>query len=381
MAMYSLSRSYTLLGHKVSILTMCTPKHDISKEDRKWISSFAKLYTVNVDTSIRIFRLILNYFFSRKPYNAVRFIFPDFTRRLRKILQNETFDIIQIEGLYLVPYIFEIRRHSKAIVSFRAHNVEHEIWDRISQTEEQRFRKRYFLSLAKRIARLERNMINLYDIIVPITHRDEERFNHMGNHKPSFVCHAGLDPDQIASTGSSLNQSSLFFIGSLEWKPNQDGLLWFVRHVWPELIKRNPNLKFHIAGRNAPSWLLPLLKQHGIEFYGEIANAQSFMIAHGIMVAPCFSGSGMRVKIIEAMSMGNPVITTAMGAEGLEVSHGEHLLIADSRESFLQETEHLIKNAEYYMKIGSNAQKFIRMHFNPLLQAEGLLEFYKLHLA
>jgi polysaccharide biosynthesis protein PslH len=218
--------------------------------------------------------------------------------------------------------------------------------------------------------------MNQYDVIVPITKRDREQFDQLGNQKPSYVCPAGLDPDITDATVIPPFRSSLFFIGSLEWKPNQDGLIWFVQQVMPVMRNQFPDLQLHIAGRNAPSWLAAHLNLPGVEFYGEIADARVFMQNHGILVAPCFSGGGMRVKIIEAMSIGLPVVTTPIGAEGLEAIHEEQLLIADSIESFVKEIDRLIKNPEFYMKIGNNAHTFIQLHFNSLHMARDLVAFY-----
>lgn len=380
MAMYSHTRCFVLLGHNVTVLTMCTNKHSMSEDDKAWLSSFTRLYTVAVNTSVNLLHLVFNFIFSHMPYNAVRFISPAYKRQLVSILKSDTFDLVQLEGLYLVPYINVIRRHSEALIALRAHNVEHELWERIAQTETHTLKKYYFTSLASRIANFETAALNLYDLLVPITPRDLEQFHSMGNQKPARVCPAGLDPDALAEQVVPPFQAALFFLGSLEWKPNQDALLWFVQHVFPKIRNRYPELLLHIAGRNTPTWLPRVLAKPGVVFHGEVPDARDFIREHGIMVAPCFSGGGMRVKIIEGMYTGKPVVTTTIGAEGLEARHGEHILIADTADGFADELISLLNNPEYFRKIGHNALNFIRLHFDNLKVAGELTDFYLEHL-
>jgi len=258
--------------------------------------------------------------------------------------------------------------------------VEHELWERIAHTETHALKKFYFTSLAGRIARFETGALNRYDLLVPITHRDMEQFHLMGNQKPTQVCPAGLDPDALAEQVVPPFQPALFFLGSLEWKPNQDGLLWFVNQVFPQVRQLFPEIALHVAGRNAPTWLPRLLAKPGVVFHGEVPDAREFIRERGIMVAPCFSGGGMRVKIIEGMYTGKPVVTTTIGAEGLEARHRTHILIADTADGFVEELSSLLNSPEYYRRIGHNALNFIRLHFDNLKVAGDLADFYIEHL-
>jgi polysaccharide biosynthesis protein PslH len=384
LAMFNLAVSLQRLGHEVTVLAMCTPKHSLSEEDRLRFAGFLPVHLVEVDTSIRLHLLLMNFLFSKKPYNALRFISSDFEYKLAGLLAEQSFDVIQLEGLYLTPYIPVIRDHSKGLIALRAHNVEHEIWLHLASTERKLPRKWYFASLAKRIRHLESVIMNHYDLLVPITFHDLEHFNRMGNTRPAHVCPAGVDfmpgPSGETVTLTPKHEFSVFFLGSLDWLPNQEGLLWFITRVLPQLLNRHPALRMHIAGRNAPTRLVEQLHKPGILFHGEVENAAGFMKANGILVAPCFSGSGMRVKIIEAMALGIPVITTPLGAEGLPVKNGEDILLASQAEDFLQQTEKLLRNPDFYEEIGQQAQQLVMRNFNNIDLASGLADFYKMHL-
>jgi glycosyltransferase involved in cell wall biosynthesis len=389
LAMFNLARSLNRLGHEITVLTMYTPKHRLTDEKKQEFTKLMNVHAVYVDTTPHWPTLLCNLIFSGKPYNVLRFLSKSFETELTRLLLAENFDVVQLEGLYLTQYITVIQQYSTALVVLRAHNVEHEIWERILIAEKNLFRKSYFKILAKRIKRFEYQNINRYDLLVPITKRDLEQFNDMGNVRPALVCSAGVDVDSdSAATGNTrvigvsttAGNFSLFFLGSLDWIPNQEGLLWFLSSVFPLLHRQYPELELHVAGRNAPANLVKKIAVPGVIFYGEIADSREFMMANTIMIAPCFSGSGMRVKLIEAMAIGKPVITTPIGAEGLTVEHNENIIIADNAGDFFQHLERLMKYPDLCLKIGQNAQKFVFEKFNNLDIASTLAGFYIAHL-
>jgi polysaccharide biosynthesis protein PslH len=314
------------------------------------------------------------------PYNAERFLFPAFEMEMVNVLQSASFDIVQLEGLYLMPYADIIHRHSKAKAVLRAHNIEHEIWKRISQTEKNPLKKFYSRVLAKRLRLFEEAAVNRYDLLVPITERDRDEFNRMGNVKPSFVCPAAPEGLGITTPVSVMPSDSLYFLGSLDWMPNQEGLLWFIKEVFPKVKSHNEKVTFHVAGRNAPGWLVEKIRGNGIYFHGEIPDASRFMREHGILVSPCFSGGGMRVKIVEAMTQGKPVVTTSIGAEGLNTVHEMNILISDSPDEFADHIDRLLKFPDFYMKIGMNALSFVRQNYDNMKITADLATFYKTHI-
>ena len=379
-ASLNLTKGFGFLGHKVTILSMNTEKHRIKKKDipdnLKAISDF---HLVDVPAQITFWAALRNFLFSRLPYNAERFISEDYSHALIKLLKKKKFDLIQLEGLYLCPYIALIRRHSKAKIVYRAHNIEHEIWNRTAQMT-RGFKKLYLKHLSKRIKRFEISYLNEYDLLVPITERDAVMLNKMGNIKPYFTSQTGIDLSFLVPNAKHLEYPSLFHIGSLDWSPNQEGLIWFLYNCWPIIIKKYPELKFYIAGRNAPAWLEKKFNLKNIVYLGEIEDAYEFINSKAIMVVPLFSGSGMRIKIVEGMALGKPIITTTIGTEGIETTSGENILIANDAESFNESVYTLIEEREIFDKIGKNAIDFIRKKFDNLALAAQLIEFYKNHL-
>lgn len=379
-ACMNLARGFSLLGHQVTILAMNTVKHHITfGEIPESVKELAEFKLINVPARISPVSALLNLLFSKKPYNATRFISKAFAEELKKILQENEYDVIQLEGLYVCPYIKVIRENSKAKIIYRAHNIEYEIWSRTAIMAHG-FEKYYLRNLSKRIKRFETQILNQYDLLVPITSRDGNILNKLGNTKPAHVSQTGIDSSVLIPNSKNLNHPTLFHIGSLEWSPNQEGLIWFFENCWDAIREKYPDLKFYVAGRNAPPWFQKMLNLPNVVFKGEVADAYEFMNSKSIMVVPLFSGSGMRIKIIEGMALGKPIVTTPVGTEGISTTSGENIIVVTDAEGFVQSISDLIENRDFFDKISKNTIEFIHENFDNLSSAGALIEFYKKHI-
>ncbi len=378
-ACLNMTKGFSMLGHEVTVLSMNTSKHHVRLKDMPvGLRSIADFRFVEVPAYINWIEAAFNLMFSRLPYNAQRFISDDFTQELAKLLNEKTFDVVQLEGLYLCPYIPVIRKYSQARIAYRAHNIEYEIWERTAILSEG-LRAKYLKNLSKRIKRFEESYLNSYDLLVPITDRDGQILDKLGNSKPKHTSQTGIDFASLVPTAKKLEFPSLFHIGALDWAPNQEGLIWFFDNCWTKIREKCPNVKFYLAGRNAPDWFERRIKRAGVEYLGEINDAYDFINSKAIMVVPLFSGSGMRIKIIEGMSLGKPIVTTDIGTEGIPTTNSENILIANDAEQFVDAVVKLVNDRELADNIGKNAIGFIQEKFDNLSQAEALIEFYKQH--
>ncbi len=379
-ATFNIMKGLLDLGHELTLLTMSTPKHPFTSENlplnEKTTIHVEQVY---VNTEIHIIKAFNNLIFSKLPYNAIRFFSKNYMKRLVSLLRNESFDFIQLEGLYLTPYIKIIRQYSDAIIVYRAHNIEHEIWKRYTGNISNPLKKWYLQIMAKRLKHFEIRALNTYDLLVPITTRDADELNLLGNTRPVHVSPAGIEINKEYDAGKNTEFPVLFYIGSLDWMPNHEGLTWFLEQVWPIVNNQFPTLQFYIAGRNAPEWLIKKIKIKNCKYMGEVKNAAEFMQSHTVMIAPLFSGSGMRVKIIEGMSLGKTIITTTTGAEGLNTTHRKNILIADTTDDFINEITYLINHSDECQKIGKNARKFVETNFENSRIISDLENFYKLN--
>jgi len=379
-ATMNLTRGFALLGHDVTVISMNTAKHHIDiSEIPESIKDWAEFRLVEVPAKVAFIPALFNFIFSDKPYNAIRFISKKFAGKLVALLKEKEFDIIQLEGLYVCPYISIIRKYSNAKIVYRAHNIEHEIWERTSRLSGG-FVRTYLRNLSKRIKRFEKGILNKYDLLVPITERDGRLLTDLGNSKPMHVSPTGIDTTALIPHSKNLEHPSLFHLGSLEWSPNQEGLIWFIDKCWPLIHDKFPELKFYIAGRNAPEWLIKKFDAPNIVFKGEVPDAYEFMNSKSIMVVPLFSGSGMRIKIIEGMALGKPIVSTSIGTEGISTTSGKNIVVANNEDEFLQSVTGLINNKETFNLISRNAIEYIHEKFDNLALAGALAGFYKKHI-
>jgi len=374
-AIFNIAKGLAELGNYVRILAMNTSKHKIETQSLAVFDNI-EITFVDVNTEINVFKAFVNYMFSILPYNATRFISKDYSNKLKEILKSETFDIVQLEGPYVGFYIPIIKKLSKARIVLREHNLEHEIWLRILNQKKNIIQKIYLKNLTKRIAKFEKKIIKLCDAILPITPRDKEQLLKEGYSQPMHLTPVGIDVPTIDL--KITHQNAITYIGALDWMPNQEGLIWFIDKVWPEVIKNNPYIIFHIAGRNAPIWLeKKLTSTKNVLFHGEVDSSYNFLRAADIMIVPLFSGSGMRVKIIEAMAYGKVVITTSIGIEGIEAIHNEHLFVTDDPQKFTNYILDLIGDEDMKIKIINKAINLVKEKYDNIKISTSLNDFYR----
>ncbi|MFW5793530.1 MAG: glycosyltransferase family 4 protein [Bacteroidota bacterium] len=376
-ASLSLAKSLERAGNKITLLAANTSKHKVNTKDiPEDIHRKLNIHIVDIDTDINLNDALVNLLFSSLPYNGIRFYQKNFTQALSSILRTEKFDIIQLEGLYMGLYYDDIRKISDVPIVMRSHNVEHIIWERNSFFEKNFFKKIYYQILSKRIGRFEEKMIKKLDAYIPITEHDANIFRKISSKTPIHVAVAGIDPKTIdEKIKTSCN--SVFFIGALDWIPNQEGIKWFVDKVWPGVYSKFPDKKLHIAGRNAPDWLIKFFLKPGIIFHGEIPDAKKYMTEHGIMIVPLFAGSGMRIKILEGMSLGLSIITTSIGVEGINAKDDEEVIIANTANNFIEKICYVLENPDICRNIGKRAMSFVVQNYDNDRIANSLTHFYK----
>lgn len=372
-AMFDVLNGLTKSGNEVTVFTINTPKHNQPKSvlDGKCKS----VVSVNVDTKIKPLKAFLN-LFKKTPYNFERFINNKVSEELIKLLQSEQFDIIQVEGAQVAYYIEIIKKHTKTPVILRAHNVESKIWERLSKQESNPFKKWYLGYLANGIDWYEKKYLNQFDKIIAITERDKQVFESKGIKKNVSVVPAGVDFDRLEGKTVNTKTQTLFVLGDLNWKPNEEGLKWFINTLWDKVLKACPDIELHIAGKNTPKWL-----EKGdfknVKLHGFVESAEEFMKTYDLMLVPLLSGSGMRLKIIEGMALKKNILTTSLGAEGIEYADNKNIYIRDKQEDWLKLISAYYRGKIDSKEVGENAYQFAKeIHDNKIITAN-FVEQYK----
>ena len=376
-ATFNLSRSLHRLGWEVSLLVMNTTKHRFDADKIPPACHFFKnIYPVEVDNRITAWGALKS-IFQGKSYILSRFDSGAYGLKLSEILQSEAFDVVQLETVYMAHYTTLIRQISNAAIAMRAHNVEHEIWQRYAADTANPLRKWYIQLQNKSLRIFEVEKLKEYDLLIAITGRDLQVFRDLGFDKQGLVAPAGIDLSEYQPGYNCFQKKlSLAFIGALDWMPNQAGILWFIEKAWPELRRQFPWLEFHVAGKNTPSWLLKK-EVEGVIFHGEIEDAKAFLNSHPVLLAPLFSGSGIKIKVLEGMALGRLVITTSIGAEGIPAIDGEHFLLAETPEDFVRKVSWCIGHPGEMFETGQNARRFAGDFFDNNKIAKRVGEIYQ----
>jgi len=372
--MYNMIRGFHEAGTKVSLLCFNTIKHFVTEEELPPIfNSLEYFRTVNIDTKVTP-RGILKNLFSKDSLHVSRFKNAEFTKLLKTLVLSSNYDVVQIEGIKMAQYAIYIRDYSKVKIGYRAHNVEYMIWERLASHEWNFARRVYLKLLSKKLRKFELRIAKYINAVIPITSKDKENLLEMGFKLPMHVSPTGLDIEKYVPDKSHI-EWGIYHLGSLDWMPNQQSLIWFLERVWPRIIEKEPAIKFNIAGRNIPDYIYKYGSEN-IKILGEITNAMEFTNQNGIMIVPLLSGSGMRIKIIEAMALGKPIVSTSIGAEGIECTHGKDIMIADGAEEFVNAVIRCYCDRNMAEKIGENAREMVIEFYDNKKIIHSLLNFY-----
>lgn len=377
---YTYTRAFAQLGHRVTVLAMNTPKHNYSIADVPPEElALASYETVFVNTNLNPFKAFVN-LFGKGSYNVERFISRKFAKRLAEYLQQHNFDIIELESSYLIPYTPIIRQHSQAPIVVRLQNAEHIIWQRLADEERFLPKRLYLQLLAQRMKQFELTLHHHCDALLPVSPVDEVFFREVAKvDKPMFLLPFSLDTRLYAQQHLGIDNDfpSLFFLGALDWIANVQGLFWFLDGAWQILHEQHPNLKFYIAGRKMTDDIKQRLDTYpNVITVGEVPNALVFMLSKSIMLVPLLAGSGMRVKIVEGMALGKPIVATSIAAEGIGYTNGKNILIADTIEQYIAAINQYLANQKEAENIGAAAQQFAAEAHDVISITRRLLDFY-----
>ena len=344
-------------GFHVTFLCMETDKHPSQTSITNTNLNFKSIY---VNTKLKIALALLN-MFTKKSYILSRFNQKVFRKALKKILKTHTFDTILFESLFTSDYLNTVNEHSNAKKLYRAHNIEHHIWFEQSNQNKNILKKWYLNIQSERLKNEEIKFWNNIDSILSISETDR---SHIIQECPTPIHTIGLyiEKRHLQHNDQS-TKVDFFHLGAMDWLPNQDGMNWILKDVFPKVKQTEKSAEIHLAGRAMPNRLKSHI-QDGYYNHGEVSNAIDFMSKHKVMLVPLFSGSGIRIKIIEGMSLGKCIISTSIGVKGINCSKNKNILIANTENEFIETMCFCIQNPDKVNEIGNEAKKYARENFS-----------------
>jgi glycosyltransferase involved in cell wall biosynthesis len=364
------------LGHNVSLISLNVKKHT----DKEWVQD-ALLSKINyteydIDTRVSMIEAFSN-LFTKNSYNIDKYYNAGFEKLLVNDLRENNYDVIQFEGLFVAPYLPAIRKNSKAKVIFRAHNIEHQVWQKLAQQKSDPFKKWYLRLLAGRIKTYELQLLNKFDGIIVFTGQDKNAMLSFGTKIPVSVLPIGVDLNNYKPNHNKTEFPSLFFLGSLDWLPNREGIEWFIENFHKDLTDGDLKVKFYVAGNNIPEEFDDYDVLGKVFIQGEVDDALEFVNSKSIMIVPLLSGGGMRVKIVEGMAMQKCIISTPLGAEGINFENGHNIIIAKDTDDFYAAISKCITDEHYCRQIGANARRLIEQQHDVNKVTTDLITFYE----
>ncbi len=369
-----LALSLLRAGAEVRLLSLNPAKHRVEAAALPDEARAVRLERVDHDTSLSVSGF-LGSLLRGTSYNVDRFRSAAFERRVVAALAEERPDIVLLESLYLLPCLPALRRATRAPVVLRSFNVEHEIWDRLAPGERNPARRTLLAHLARRLRAYEVASLDEPDAIVPVTAEDAETYRRLGATVPIHVAPVGLETALVPDRSGQGERETLVFLGALDWRPNLEGVRWFLERVWPAIRRSVPGARIVVGGSNPPSGFEKRLSGEGVTFSGRVPDAQAFFASGAAMVVPLLSGGGMRVKILEAMALGVPIVSTRLGATGIAARDGVEIRLADEPDAMAAACVEVLSDPKGALRLGRAGRDCVLARFDADVIARDLLGF------
>jgi sugar transferase (PEP-CTERM/EpsH1 system associated) len=299
----------------------------------------------------------------RLPYAIGKYRSAEYGRHLEHLLAPGGFDLVVCD--FLMPAANVPRQLPCPAVLF-THNVEAEIWRRHAETARSPVRRALLTTQWRRMLRFERDAVRRFDLVLAVSDIDRRTLVRLYGPftQPVCVVPTGVDASYFAEMARPVRPRHLVFTGSMDWLPNEDGMLYFVRDVLPRIRREEPSATLSIVGRAPTPAVVRLGTEYGVEVTGRVDDVRPHMAAAAIYVVPLRIGGGTRLKIFEAMAMGKPVVSTSVGAEGLPLEPGTHALLADSAGDFAAAVVGLFRDEEARTRLGQTGRRLVTERYD-----------------
>ncbi|MBK9480349.1 MAG: glycosyltransferase [Bacteroidetes bacterium] len=332
---------------------------------------------ITVDTAIKPVRFLLN-LLKKESYFIERFKSNEFENKLSTVLLAESFDIIQLEHLYLCIYLPILRKFSKAKIILRPQNVEYQIWEGYQNQVKNPVKKLLLKIATARLKKYEQNTVKCVDGILALTKNDAVVFSSFVSTVPIEIIAMGYEYSKLKEynfENQFLNKPVVYHLGAMDWLPNVEAIDWFLDKVLPILQSKKAGVKIILAGRNMPNKYFTY-QSDMLEINAEVYEPLKFQEDKPILIVPLLSGSGIRAKIIEGLALGKTIISTNIGAQGINFTNGKDLIIADTAEDFANQIIRYASSIEMCKSVSLEARKLSRSYYTSEVTSTNMIEFY-----
>lgn len=356
--MYQLLVAMNRLGHKVTLVAV-----DEEGVDANPLRRLADVHVVGINRQSRLVGAIRT-LFNERPYSQVKRDRREVYDLIDRLSLSVSFDMIIADQAHVAQYGAYVKKRLGIPYILRSHNIEYEIYRRHVPTIGNPLLRRYVRLQAGRWERFEMSQHRLADAAIAITQRDAEHLAAIAPHVPVTCIPAAVDLSAFPFYDPiERDELSVVLLGNMSWPPNRNSLLWFVNDILPTVWREIPNVVVHIVGDGAPKDELP---REGDTFriHGRVESIAPFYARTTVGLIPLNVGGGMRVKILEMMSSGLPVIATTLGAEGNIAIPGVHFLKADTPDDFAQSLVGLLRSRDRQRDLALAARALVKAEYS-----------------
>jgi polysaccharide biosynthesis protein PslH len=310
--------------------------------------------------TLRFYADAARYLVDPVPYAVAKYRSPEYAARVRQLLQGGQFDAVVCDFL---PPLVNMPEALPCPAILFTHNVEAEIWRRHVETATNPIARRLLKQQWDRMLRFEGNAVSRFDLVLAVSESDGatlERLYPGSLRGPVHVVQTGVDTEYFQpAPATQPRHAHMVFTGSMDWLPNEDGMLFFVRDILPRIRQSVPEATLSIIGRSPTPAVRKLAEEQGVEVTGRVEDVRPHVAAGTVYIVPLRIGGGTRLKIFEAMGMAKAVVSTTIGAEGLPVSDGTDIVIADEPAAFADAVVRLIRDEPGRKSIEQAARRLV----------------------
>ncbi|MBL1212941.1 MAG: glycosyltransferase [Ignavibacteriae bacterium] len=356
LSLFGLLKGLASNGHKIDFFCYLQNKDYDKSIDT--LSKYCKPFIILHSTENKISKAIIN-FFNPLPYNLTKYLSSDLKKELKKYFEENTPDVIHVATLSMAWVVDEIKKYSNAPIVLRQENFESMIFKRRFERERSFVLKHYLKYQYKKYIKYEPEICGKFNKCIMISNVDTKRLLELNNRIRTVSIPVGVD--EIANNyDSNVEPYSLVHIGSLNWYPNKDGIEWFINYVFTLVVAKYPEAKLYLygGGINNDFKISGKLKNN-IVIKGFVENIWQELASKSIGIIPLRIGGGIRVKILEMMSFGIPLVTTEIGKEGIDAEPNKHLLVANTPKEFTDSIEKIWLDESVGKYLTQNSKKKI----------------------
>lgn len=353
---FNIVKYLALRGHDITLICFGDKVKKVPE-----LEKYCKLIIIRKNIKTNVMGLLFNLYLD-VPYGPSKYHSRIIGKKINNIIKRNNYEIIHLDHLHTAYYGLFIKKKYDLPVILQEHNVENMIMKRYYQNQKNIFIKFYAYLQYKKLYKYESKICEIFNRCFMLTKIDEKIIKDMNSNIKTSVVPAGVDTSYFYPIKVREEEFSLISVASMDWLPNIEAINWFCKEVLPLIKRKIQKIKLYIIGINPPNSIKSLANNNVI-VTGFVEDVREYIAKGQVFIVPLKTGSGMRIKILNALAMAKAIVSTSIGCEGIEVTDGENIFIADSKEKFAEKIIYLLNNESERKRLGENGLKLVKKKY------------------